>query len=85
MGSNFPNNVPDSGTSLVQNQRLSNSEVLQKASFVIDIPNAETKSKSNIPFFQENVISNPAFSIVSCSCSCEIIEESYSNEACFSA
>jgi len=38
MGSNFPNNVPVSGTSLVQNQRLSNSELLQKASFVLDIP-----------------------------------------------
>jgi hypothetical protein len=85
MGSNFPNNVPDSGTSLVQNQRLSNSELFQKTSFVLDIPNAETKSKSNIPYFQENVISNPAFSIVSCSCSCDIIAESYSNEACFSA
>jgi len=44
MGSNFPNNVPDPGTSLGQNQRRSTSELLQKASFVLDIPNAETKS-----------------------------------------
>ena len=61
MGSNFPNNPPDSRTSLVQNQRLSNSESLQKASFVIDVPNAENKSKSNSPIFQDNVISLPPF------------------------